>query len=83
MLQGLQHCVGIGKTTLVCKVCEVVKERCGQATVQGFYTEEVREEVRGRGRGRGKRIGFDIVTFDSKRGPLARIDRYTGRFAFL
>ena len=72
--------VGVGKTTLVCRVCEILRERCGPSTVQGFYTQEVREEVGGRGRGR--RIGFDVVTFDGKRGPLARIDRYEGHLQY-
>lgn len=44
--------------------------------VRGFYTEEVRGPGSGaRGRGRGARIGFDVVTLDGKRGPLARVDR--------
>ena len=71
-----EHYIGVGKTTLVCRVCEVVRERRGVSSVQGFYTQEVREEVKGRGRGR--RTGFDVVTFDGKRGPLARVDRYKG-----
>lgn len=33
--------------------------------VRGFYTEELREG--------GQRIGFDVVTLDGNRGPLARI----------
>ena len=42
----------------------------------GFYTEEVREGGGGEGRGRrGPRIGFDVVTLDGKRGPLARVRR--------
>jgi nucleoside-triphosphatase len=35
------------------------KERCA-----GFYTEEVRQG--------GRRIGFDVVTLDGRRAPLAR-----------
>ena len=67
-------CAGVGKTTLVCRVCEILRERgCGPSTLQGFYTQEVREDVGGRGR--GKRVGFDIVTFDGKRSPLARVER--------
>ena len=40
--------------------------------VQGFYTQEVRGGGVG---GRGSRTGFDVVTFDGKRGPLARVQR--------
>ena len=27
------------------------------------------------GAGRGTRVGFDVVTFDGQRGPLARVQR--------
>lgn len=73
--------IGVGKTTLVCRVCEILRERRGASSVQGFYTQEVREEIRGRGHGR--RMGFDVVTFDGKRGPLARVDRYKGHHAYM
>lgn len=42
--------------------------------VQGFYTEEVRGDS-GRPGGRGPRIGFDVVTMDGTRAPLARVQR--------
>ena len=64
----------------MCRVCEALREKCGPSAIQGFYTQEVREEVRGRG---GKRVGFDIVTFDGKRGPLARTDRYKGHCIYI
>ncbi|XP_060590633.1 cancer-related nucleoside-triphosphatase-like [Ruditapes philippinarum] len=54
---------GVGKTTLVKKVCDKLEDENWQC--QGFYTEEKRED--------GQRVGFDVVTFDDKRGPLARI----------
>jgi nucleoside-triphosphatase THEP1 len=51
---------GCGKTTVIRRAVELIGlERCA-----GFYTEEVRE--------RGRRIGFDVVTVDGRRGPLAR-----------
>ncbi|KAJ9601543.1 hypothetical protein L9F63_000286 [Diploptera punctata] len=53
---------GIGKTTLVQKVCKKL-ENCN-APLKGFYTEEVRSG--------GWRTGFDIVTMDGQRAPLAR-----------
>ncbi len=37
----------------------------GPARCAGFYTEEVRQ--------RGRRVGFDVVTLDGQRGPLARM----------
>ncbi|KAL3874533.1 hypothetical protein ACJMK2_037537 [Sinanodonta woodiana] len=54
---------GVGKTTLVQKACESLSK--SGKKLQGFYTEEVRA-------GR-ERIGFDVVTLDSTRGPLARV----------
>ncbi|XP_068751479.1 cancer-related nucleoside-triphosphatase homolog [Montipora capricornis] len=58
---------GVGKTTLCRKVYEVLKEKGIQ--IQGFYTEEVRTSPE------KSRIGFDIVTLDGQRGPLARVKR--------
>ncbi|KAF8766732.1 cancer-related nucleoside-triphosphatase homolog [Argiope bruennichi] len=54
---------GIGKTTAIRTVCELLKEK--NVKFQGFFTEEVRN-------GR-ERIGFDIVTTSGKRGNLARV----------
>lgn len=52
---------GCGKTTVIKRSLTLIgPERCA-----GFYTEEVREG--------GRRIGFDVVTLDGRRGPLARI----------
>lgn len=52
---------GCGKTTVIKRSLKAIgPERCS-----GFYTEEVREG--------GRRIGFDVVTLDGRRGPLARI----------
>lgn len=53
---------GCGKTTVVRQVVE----RIGAGRCAGFYTEEVRR--------RGRRVGFDVVTLDGRRGPLARIE---------
>ncbi|XP_016999300.2 cancer-related nucleoside-triphosphatase homolog [Drosophila takahashii] len=55
---------GVGKTTLICKVCSSIKDK--GHILQGFYTEEVR------GEGNKQRIGFDVVTLAGKRGILAR-----------
>ncbi len=51
---------GCGKTTLIMKVLEGVEKPAA-----GFYTEEVRGIS-------GKRVGFDVVTLDGRRGTLAR-----------
>lgn len=53
--------IGIGKTTLVRKICSKLSEYC---TLKGFYTEEVRVS--------GQRIGFDVVSLSGARGILAR-----------
>uniref|UniRef100_A0A8D0E9A6 Nucleoside-triphosphatase, cancer-related n=1 Tax=Salvator merianae TaxID=96440 RepID=A0A8D0E9A6_SALMN len=54
---------GVGKTTLIQKVTEVLKS--SGVPIDGFYTEEVRE--------RGRRVGFDVVTLDGRRGVLSRV----------
>ena len=63
---------GIGKTTLVRKVCSLLQQKEG-IEAQGFYTEEVRDRTSG---GRGSRIGFDVVTLSGDRAPLARVGRW-------
>ncbi|ESO82982.1 hypothetical protein LOTGIDRAFT_223139 [Lottia gigantea] len=54
---------GVGKSTLIQKACDAIKSK--GISVQGFYTEEIRSG--------GRRTGFDVVTLDGKRGPLARV----------
>ena len=58
---------GVGKTTLVKKIFNRLKERVDVA-VGGFFTEEVRSDET------GSRLGFDLVSFDDSlnRLPLAR-----------
>ena len=67
----MSHDIGIGKTTLVRKVCSLLQQKEG-IEAQGFFTEEVRERTSG---GRGSRIGFDVVTLSGDRAPLARVGR--------
>ncbi|UCG38413.1 MAG: AAA family ATPase [bacterium] len=69
---------GCGKTTLIRRVVEYL-----QVPVKGFYTEEVRGADR-------RRTGFDVITLDGRRGPLARtgvrgprVGRYGVDLAFL
>jgi len=50
---------GIGKTTIIRKVVQILGPRAG-----GFFTEEVRQK--------GKRIGFRLVTLDGNVAWLAR-----------
>ncbi|GJP30368.1 hypothetical protein CLOM_g797 [Closterium sp. NIES-68] len=56
---------GVGKTTLITRVIERVKDALPAVTLRGFTTEEVRRA--------GERIGFDIVTLDGTRVALARL----------
>lgn len=63
LLTGLP---GVGKTTLLREIVATYRGLAG-----GFYTEEVRQ--------RGTRLGFDIVTLDGRRAPLARVG-YGGRY---
>ncbi len=53
---------GIGKTTLVKRVCGEVKE----FNPIGFYTAEIREG--------GVRKGFELISLDGRRGLLSHID---------
>ncbi len=52
---------GSGKTTLIMRVIEGVKERAG-----GFITREIREK--------GVRKGFKIITLEGDEGILAHVD---------
>jgi nucleoside-triphosphatase len=61
LLTGLPGC---GKTTVILRTLPLLSQPAA-----GFYTEEVR-----RGEG-GGRLGFDVVTLDGRRGPLARLGR--------
>ncbi|XP_060609814.2 cancer-related nucleoside-triphosphatase isoform X1 [Anolis sagrei] len=54
---------GVGKTTLIQKAIEILKS--SGLPIDGFYTEEVREG--------GRRIGFDVVTLNGRRGILSRV----------
>lgn len=56
---------GCGKTTVILKTLE----RLGREAA-GFYTEEVRAAG---GREGGARLGFDVVSLEGRRGPLARV----------
>ena len=74
---------GVGKTTAVRRVVKLLAD--GGVATRGFYTEE----RRAREDGRGPRVGFDIVSLDGQRWPLARLtpdegprrhDRTVGRY---
>ncbi|MQL86561.1 hypothetical protein Taro_019088, partial [Colocasia esculenta] len=54
---------GVGKTTLVMRVLESLRASHPDLRVRGFYTREVREG--------SQRVGFEVVTLDGRRGPLA------------
>lgn len=53
---------GCGKTTVILRALAILSRPAA-----GFYTEEVR------GPRGGSRLGFDVVTIDGRRGPLARV----------
>ncbi|KAL0396114.1 UNVERIFIED_CONTAM: Cancer-related nucleoside-triphosphatase [Sesamum calycinum] len=53
----------VGKTTLIIRVLEALKQWNPSLKIQGFYTRELREGA--------ERVGFEVVTLDGRRGPLA------------
>lgn len=53
---------GVGKTTLIKKLCEELKS----FHPVGFYTTEIREE--------GSRKGFELISLDGRRGILSHTD---------
>ncbi len=53
---------GVGKTTLVTKICDSVKRR----RPAGFYTAEIREE--------GVRKGFELIALDGRRSILSHVN---------
>ncbi|KAJ7559676.1 hypothetical protein O6H91_04G096000 [Diphasiastrum complanatum] len=54
---------GVGKTTLIMKVLERVKDAFPELKIQGFYTRETRQA--------GERVGFEVVTVNGQKGVLA------------
>lgn len=60
---------GIGKTTLIRKVVENLKNSKEPFMITGFFTEELRQD--------GIRKGFDVVTLDDKRSVLSRKRYFT------
>lgn len=57
---------GCGKTTMIKRLVADLQQTASAVKLQGFYTEEARNA-------QNERIGFDVVTLDGKRGPLAKI----------
>jgi nucleoside-triphosphatase len=53
---------GVGKTTLIKKLCEALK----RFNPVGFYTEEIREG--------GERKGFELISLNGRRGLLSHKD---------
>eukprot|EP01018_Ginkgo_biloba_P016358 Gb_40667 [translate_table: standard] len=54
---------GVGKTTLITRVLEKLRNAHPELKVQGFYTREIRQA--------SERTGFEVVTVDGCRGVLA------------
>lgn len=53
---------GVGKTTLITRLCEAMKEHA----VAGFYTTEVREE--------SMRKGFRLISLDGRESVLSHVE---------
>ena len=78
------HTAGVGKTTIVQRVCSQLQEKHSDIELRGFSIEQVRQEYSWAGnRYLGPKIGFDVVTMDRRRGKLARIDMYAPSFVNL
>ncbi|XP_020888321.1 uncharacterized protein LOC9302851 isoform X1 [Arabidopsis lyrata subsp. lyrata] len=54
---------GVGKTTLIMRVFDMIRVFNPNLKIQGFYTREMRE--------RGQRVGFQVVTLDGRTSLLA------------
>lgn len=64
----IKNILGVGKTTLLRRSCELFLQQTQHIPCYGFYTEEVRGH-------NGLRIGFDVVTLDgNSRATLSRIE---------
>ena len=53
---------GVGKTTVMCRVAELLRKR----RLAGFYTQEIREH--------GTRRGFRLTTFEGQERVMAHVD---------
>ncbi|CAD5335972.1 unnamed protein product [Arabidopsis thaliana] len=53
---------GVGKTTLIMRVLDMMRVSNPNLKIQGFYTQEMRE--------RGQRVGFQVVTLDGRTSYL-------------
>ncbi|KAH7519823.1 hypothetical protein FEM48_Zijuj08G0078100 [Ziziphus jujuba var. spinosa] len=54
---------GVGKTTLIIRAFEALKASNPSLKLQGFYTREIRQG--------SDRVGFEVVTLDGRKAPLA------------
>lgn len=61
--------LGVGKTTIIQKVCKELQLK--RTAIKGFFTSELREN--------GRRVGFDIISLDGTRSPLARVGYVVAR----
>ncbi|KAH1129637.1 hypothetical protein J1N35_001015 [Gossypium stocksii] len=68
-MAGVGKCIlvtgppGVGKTTLIMRICENLKLSNPNIKLQGFYSQEIRQG--------GERVGFEVVTLDGRRARLA------------
>lgn len=63
LLTGMPGC---GKTTMVQKLVGELQKAKVDLKIYGFFTEEVRNSS-------NERIGFDVVSLEGERCPLARV----------
>lgn len=61
---------GVGKTTLIMRVLQKLKDAHPQLKVQGFYTREIRQS--------GERTGFEVVTVDGRTAVLSSVTPMSG-----
>ncbi|CAH2043010.1 unnamed protein product [Thlaspi arvense] len=54
---------GVGKTTVIIRVLDMMRVSNPRLKMQGFYTQEMRE--------RGERVGFQVVALDGRTSLLA------------
>ncbi|TYH63639.1 hypothetical protein ES332_D07G206500v1 [Gossypium tomentosum] len=68
-MAGVGKCIlvtgppGVGKTTLIMRICENLKLSNPNIMLQGFFSQEIRQG--------GERVGFEVVTLDGRRARLA------------
>ncbi|WCJ32823.1 Nucleoside-triphosphatase THEP1 [Euphorbia peplus] len=78
-MEALRKCLvlltgapAVGKTTLIIHVFETLQISNPNLKIQGFFTREIKEW--------GKRVGFEVVTLDGRKAPIASSKISTPQF---